>query len=830
MSDLSDRLQSALGTGYAVTQELGGGGMSRVFLAEERSLGRKIVVKVLPPDLAADVNADRFRREIQLAAQLQHPHIVPLLSAGQAEGLLYFTMPLIAGESLRAKIAREGALPVTETVRILRDVVDALGHAHERGIVHRDVKPDNILISGHHAVVADFGVAKALTAAAEGSSLTSTGLALGTAAYMAPEQASADPQLDHRADLYAVGAVAYEMLTGQAPFRGTAQQVMARQVAEAPEPVDKIRPSIPASLAMIVMRCLEKYPADRFQTAEELLHELELIATPTSSTAPFTATVSESRLGAPALRASRTPRVLSDDRRRTSRWMLGGAGLAVTIAVLIAVLRPWARAPANVRSAGGAAAAPVEAASVAVLPFDNVGGKEEDAYFSEGITEEIIGQLAQVEGLKVISRTSVVALKASNLTLPQIADTLQVENVLEGSVRRLGNRVRVTVQLIEAKTDAHLWADSYDRDLTDVFSVQEEIARQVSARLVSSFRGLRPSGVASRTEQTAAYDAYLKGTYWRQRRTEDGLRRAIEAFEEAIKLDSAYAPAYAGLSAAYTHWVGYRYTAGLEPYSALARARHWADRAIALDPTLAEAYAARGYASVWTQLPTDSVLPDFQRALQLRPNSGEVHGWHAMALSFLGRHTDALAEAQTSITLDPLAPGLRWGYSGSALPAGRYDIALREVRRARVLEPALKVPSAREAILLLLLGRAGECVNLDVADLAAIKAMCLHAVGRLDESANLIDSLSRSFASGERTADVAASLAIYYAWEGNAPASLQWLERAFALAPNGVDVRVVQSAVFDRVRDDPDFRTGLERILERVTQRVREGVVKLHAR
>lgn len=323
MSDLSDRLQSALGTGYAVTQELGGGGMSRVFLAEERSLGRKIVVKVLPPDLAADVNAERFRREIQLAAQLQHPHIVPLLSAGQAEGLLYFTMPLIAGESLRAKIAREGALPVTETVRILRDVVDALGHAHGHGIVHRDVKPDNILISGHHAVVADFGVAKALSAAAEGSSLTSTGLALGTAAYMAPEQASADPQLDHRADLYAVGAVAYEMLTGQAPFRGTAQQVMARQVAAAPEPVDKIRPSIPAPLALIVMRCLEKYPADRFQTAEELLHHLELIATPTSSTAGLASTVSDSPLKAPAPAAHSGQRVISVSHWRASRWILG---------------------------------------------------------------------------------------------------------------------------------------------------------------------------------------------------------------------------------------------------------------------------------------------------------------------------------------------------------------------------------------------------------------------------------------------------------------------------------------------------------------------------
>src|SRR3989441_5936148 len=254
--------------------------MSRVFVAVETELDRRVVIKVLAPELAAGVSVDRFKREIQLAASLQHPHIVPLLAAGPAEELLYYTMPLIEGESLRAKLAREGALPISDTVRILRDVADALAYAHKHGVAHRDIKPDNVLLSNQHAVVTDFGVAKALSESTGQSSLTSAGVALGTPAYMAPEQAAADPHTDHRCDLYAVGAPAYEMLTGRPPFTGaTHQQVLAAQVTEAPEPVSKPRSAGPAALAALVMRCLQKAPADRWQSAAELGRQLEAMAT-----------------------------------------------------------------------------------------------------------------------------------------------------------------------------------------------------------------------------------------------------------------------------------------------------------------------------------------------------------------------------------------------------------------------------------------------------------------------------------------------------------------------------------------------------------------------
>jgi len=328
MPDLRSRLQTALGDAYRIDRELGGGGMSRVFLAHETALGRSVVVKVLPPEMAAGVNIERFRREIQLAASLQHPHIVPLHAAGQVGDLFYYTMPLVEGESLRAKLAREGELPVGDAIRILRDVVDALSYAHTHGVVHRDIKPDNILISGRHAVVTDFGVAKAVSASSGSSSLTSLGVALGTPAYMAPEQAAADPHVDARADLYAVGAMAYEMLCGRPPFSGMSpQQVLAAHVTLAPAPLSAQRASVPPALNELVMRCLEKKPADRVQSAQELLSQLQAMATPSGGMAPTGARPAMSTSGAEAaLRRAHPVRVTA---------LFGLASSAVLVLVFV---------------------------------------------------------------------------------------------------------------------------------------------------------------------------------------------------------------------------------------------------------------------------------------------------------------------------------------------------------------------------------------------------------------------------------------------------------------------------------------------------------------
>ncbi|HEU5217911.1 MAG TPA: protein kinase [Gemmatimonadales bacterium] len=310
MSEFQDRLQDTLGSQYRLERELGGGGMSRVFLAEEVALARKVVIKVLPPEMVSGVNQDRFRREIQLAARLQHPHIVPLLAAGAAGDVLWYAMPFIEGESLRVKLARGGELPVVETVRILREVADALAYAHTQGVVHRDIKPDNVLLSGRHALVTDFGVAKAVSESSKDHTLTSLGLALGTPAYMAPEQASADPHVDHRADLYALGAMAYEMLAGDPPFSGMSpQSILAAHVTKVPAPVASHRPAVPAALNEIVMRCLEKRAADRWQSAEELMPHLDALLTPSGGTAPTGAVASISSGTEAAIRKSHPVRV-----------------------------------------------------------------------------------------------------------------------------------------------------------------------------------------------------------------------------------------------------------------------------------------------------------------------------------------------------------------------------------------------------------------------------------------------------------------------------------------------------------------------------------------
>jgi len=296
LTDLKLQLERTLGSNYTIERELGGGGMSRVFLAEETALGRKVVIKVLPTDLAAGLNADRFRREIQLAAKLQHPHIVPLLAVGAKEGLLYYTMPFISGENLRARLVRLRELPIADATKILREVADALEYAHEQGVVHRDIKPENILLSGSHALVTDFGVSKALSSATGetrvegGSVLTSLGIALGTPTYMAPEQAAADPDVDYRADIYSLGVVGYELLAGRPPFTGmTPQATLSAQVTMNPDPVAQHRPNIPPALSATIMRCLEKHPSDRWQTAGELRTQFETVLAPSGATRPVAA-------------------------------------------------------------------------------------------------------------------------------------------------------------------------------------------------------------------------------------------------------------------------------------------------------------------------------------------------------------------------------------------------------------------------------------------------------------------------------------------------------------------------------------------------------------
>ena len=431
---LKRQLQASLGANYTIERELGGGGMSRVFLATETPLGRSVVVKVLPPELAHAVSVERFRREIAMSARLQHPHIVPLLTAGETEDLPYYTMPFIDGESLRARLSRVGELPLVDIVRVLRDVAGALAYAHEHGVVHRDIKPENVLFARQHALVADFGVAKALSAStmAEMASSTSLGIALGTPAYMAPEQAAADPTMDGRADLYALGVMAYEMLTGAPPFAGrNAQATLAAHASEMATPVSVRRPTTPPALAALVSRLLEKRPADRPQTAQEVVDALEGVVTTSGTMLPFTASPPKSRMPA---------------------WPFAAvAAVLVLVAVGYAARRN--RGAAGVGAmAGMIADGEIAPHSVAVLPFANVGKDTATEYFAEGMADELTTALARVPGLKVAARSSAFTFRDQSVGAQSVGKTLHVGDVLEGSVRREGGRLRVTAQLVNTAT------------------------------------------------------------------------------------------------------------------------------------------------------------------------------------------------------------------------------------------------------------------------------------------------------------------------------------------------------------------------------------------
>ena len=458
--DLRDQLQHTLGASYTLERELGGGGMSRVFVAEDTALGRSVVVKVLPPEMASGVSIERFKREITFAARLQHPHIVPLLSAGEAGGLPYFTMPFVEGESLRARLVRGEEIPLKAAVHLLREVASALAYAHRKGVIHRDIKPENVLITEQHAMVTDFGVAKAISAATQADSdgLTSVGVALGTPAYMAPEQVAGEPGTDHRADIYAFGVIAYELLAGRAPFAGRpAQALMAAHVLETPEAISNRRAGVPAELSALVMRCLEKSPDNRPQSAEDILRRL-------------------------------------DDVPATHREQKDA--------------RP----------------------SIAVLPMVNTSGDPENEHFSDGLTDELIGVFSKVDGITVTGRTSTFALKGKGLSVRAITDLLHVEHVLEGSVRRAGDRLKVRVQLVNADGSV-IWSESYDRRLEDVFAVQEEIAQAVARALEVKLVAARGPLVRPATKDLTAYDLFLKGRYVRRGMAPDQMRLAIQYFE-----------------------------------------------------------------------------------------------------------------------------------------------------------------------------------------------------------------------------------------------------------------------------------------------------------
>jgi len=712
VAELPAQLQGGLADQYTLERELGRGGMATVFLAQDLKHRRPVALKVLLPELAHSLGPDRFHREIEIAARLQHPHILTVLDSGETAGQFWFTMPYVEGESLRARLTRERQLPVEDALRIAREAAQALQYAHDHGVIHRDIKPENLLLTKDgNTLVADFGIARALGGGEE--QLTQTGMSVGTPAYMSPEQAAGERTLDARTDIYSLGVVLYEMLAGEPPFTGaTAQAILARRFSEAPRSLRTLRETIPEPIDQAVQKALARAPADRFTTGAQFAQALTLNLTTPTATPTIVPPV------APPLPTPSTPPA----RGARRRFPVGLATLGVGFLLGLGVLFAWRRAHPSGEAVG--------LKHLAVLPFENLGDSA-DGYFADGVTDELRGKLAAVPGLEVVAGRSSNKYRRTTEDLPDIARDLGVEYLLVGKIRwekgQGGSRVRVSPELIRVTPGAApstKWAEPFDASLTDVFQVQADIASRVAQALnVALAAGVSQTLAARPTTNPEAYDLYLRANeyYSHQNRADNAI--AVQLYERAIALDSSFALAWAKLAEAHAsmywqHW---------DPSpKQLASAQRASDRALTLRPDLPEAHLARGFYHYWGHRDYDRALAEFAITARSQPNNADVIEAVGFVQRRQGKWPDALASLKRGAELDPLSYTNLIELAETFLVMRDYPEAERASDRAITLAPDL--PSAYGEKMLVRLNWKG---NLDEARAAMREGLSHMDFGRL---------------------------------------------------------------------------------------------------
>jgi eukaryotic-like serine/threonine-protein kinase len=676
LADLLAQLRAGLAGQYTFERELGRGGMATVYLAHDLKHKRPVALKVLLPELAASLGADRFHREVEIAARLQHPHILTVLDSGETAGQFWFTMPYVEGESLRARLGRERQLPVEDTLRIGREAGQALQYAHEHGVIHRDIKPENLLLtSDGNTLVADFGIARALGDSDD--QLTQTGLSVGTPAYMSPEQAAGERSLDARTDIYSLGVVVYEMLAGEPPYTGpTAQAILARRFSEAPRPLRTMRETIPEPIEQAVLKALAKAPADRFATAAQFAQALTLsVTTPTAIPTIVPSVV------APVSTPSAMPLPARRVRRRIP---IGVATLCIGFALGLGVLFAWRRAHT---------AEPAGPKRLAVLPFENQGDSA-DAYFADGITDELRGKLATVPGLEVVAGGSSSAYRRTTKSLPEIAKELGADFLLVGKIRwekaAGANRVRVSPELIRVvpgTAPTTKWAQPFDASLTDVFQVQADIAGRVTEALNVALSPSTAQPLAARaTANPEAHDLYLRANEYFSHSNRGDNAIALQLYQQAVTLDSNFALAWAMVSQthAYAHWQHWN----PDPQE-LVLAQRAAERALALQPDLPQAHLAMGYYHYWAHRDYDRALAEFSIAGRSLPNDADLMEAIGLVQRRQGKWQEALASLKRAVELDPRSYGKLIDLAETTSLVRDYPRAEQLADRAIVLAPDL---------------------------------------------------------------------------------------------------------------------------------------------
>ncbi|MHC4710565.1 MAG: protein kinase domain-containing protein [Planctomycetota bacterium] len=777
MADPHEALHEALVEKYELLDVVGEGGMGTVYLARDRKHDRKVAIKTIHPELTTAEVRDRFEREIQITAHLQHPHILPLLDSGAVGDTLYYVMPYVEGESLRERLDREGQLPVDEAIGIVRDVAGALSYAHDLGVIHRDIKPENILLAAGRPVVSDFGIARAVDAAGT-ERLTKTGLALGSPGYMSPEQWSGDTTLDERSDVYSLACVAYEILGGEPPFRGPSPQaVLARVLTDPPPSLHELRASIPDGVERVVERALAKAAADRFETANGF---------------------------AEALAEANTAQAIAEDARRNRRARRRRAVASVAAVGLVVAAGWWVTTLLE--------ASPIE--RLAVLPPTNLMNDPEQEYLVQGVHNALISELQQA-GIAVIARTSVMQYQNTDKPVQEIARELSVDALVEPTVLWAGDSVDVEVRLVDGETQEYL-ADPIVRrgELRNVMTLYRDLTRAIAGEIQSVLTPQAEARLASaRPVDPEAYKAYLQGQFHVRRLSPSDLETGLRYFEAALERDPDYAMAYAGIARV---WVA-RQQFGLSPPSeATPKAKAAALRALELDSTLAEAHAVNGTVRAWGEWDWESAETAFRQAIALNPNLPGVRVSYSHFLMFNRRPEEAMAQIERALKLDPLNAMHQSFYGMDLIFAGRVDDAIAQFRKTLATVP--NHPLARSGLWTALYEK-----RMYPEALEEVKALY-----RDRGDSEVEEALSAGFAEGgyraamrlaaetlaarSRTRHVAPMrIARLYAHAGETDLVLDWLERAFELRePNLPYIGVVP--LFDGLRTDPRFDDLLRRM------------------